>query len=454
MGGVLTQVEELPENRVRLSVEVPREDMQHAVEHAASDLAATLRIPGFRKGKVPRPVLLARIGRERVMAEAVESHIGGWFQNAVSSSHVLPVSKPEYLYDLPTSDEEAFRFSATVAVQPKPEPADWAKLEVPYFEPALPADVVDDHLEQLAASIAPLEPVENRPAHEGDVLVVDLVGPSEAQRDYVVELGVGRLVEELEQAFLGLGPGGTKEVEYELADGTHAAVEVTVKEVHEKVLPPIDDELARAVSEFETLDQLRADIGATLHEQIEAELETQFRAEAADALVEASRVEVSGPLVQARARELLNGMARSLERRGVSVETYLAVSNQTPQDLQERLLTEAHRAVARELVLGAVADKLGLEVSDDEVRALIREQVETAGEEDAEELVEQIFNGPARESLREDLRLRGALDRVVGEVKRIPADLARAREKLWTPEKEKAPGDTKLWTPATTKEPA
>jgi trigger factor len=454
MGGVLTQVEELPENRVRLSVEVPREDMQHAVEHAASDLAASLKIPGFRKGKVPRPVLLARVGRERVLAEAVESHIGGWFRAAVASSRVLPVSQPEYLYDLPDSDGEAFRFSATVSVQPKPEPADWTQLEVPHYEPEVPPEVVDEELEGLRHSIAPFEPVESRPAREGDVLVVDLVGPSEAQRDYVVELGAGRLVEELEQAFLGLSPGETKEVEYELGDGAHANVEVVVKEVHEKVLPPIDDDLARAASEFETLDQLRADIEATLHEQIEAELETQFRAEAADALVEASRVEASSALVQARARELLNAMARSLERRGVSVDTYLAVSNQSPQDLQERLLAEAHRAVARELVLGAVADKLGLEISDDEVRALIREQAEAAGEEEVEKLVGQIFDGPVRESLRDDLRLRAALDRVVSEVKRIPADLARAREKLWTPEKEKAPGDTKLWTPATTKEPA
>ena len=454
MGGVLTQVEELPEHRVRLSVEVPREDVQHAVEHAASDLAATLKIPGFRKGKVPRPVLLARIGRERVMAEAVESHIGGWFRNAVASSHVLPVSQPEYLYELPASDEEVFRFSATVSVQPMPEPADWTQLEVPHFEPEVPPEVVDGELEQLRYSIAPFEPVESRPARDGDVLVVDLVGQSEAQRDYVVELGAGRLVEELEEGFLGLSGGETKEVEYELGDGVHAKVALVVKEVHEKVLPPIDDDLARTASEFETLAELRADIEATLHEQIEAELETHFRAEAADALVEASRVEASGLLVQTRARELLNAMARSLERRGVSVETYLAVSNQSPQDLQERLLAEANRAVARELVLGAVADKLGLEVTDDEVRALIRGQVEAAGEEEVDELVEQIFNGPARESLRDDLRLRAALDRVVAEVKRIPADLARAREKLWTPEKEKAPGDTKLWTPATTKEPA
>src|SRR6266571_7320924 len=131
MGWVQTQVEELPENKVRLSVEVPSADVQHAVEHAAGDLAASMKIPGFRKGKVPMPVLLARVGKERVYSEAVESHIGGWFRNAAVSSRIRPVESPEYEYDLPNSPDQAFQFRATVAVQPKIEPADWTKLEVP-----------------------------------------------------------------------------------------------------------------------------------------------------------------------------------------------------------------------------------------------------------------------------------------------------------------------------------
>src|SRR6266487_3491576 len=193
MERVLTQVEELPENKVRLSVEVPSADVKHAIEHAASDLAASVKIPGFRKGRVPRQVLLARIGRDRVLAEAVESHIGGWFRSAVASSRILPVSQPEYLYELPASDDDAFSFAATVAVQPKPEPADWTQLEVPSADPDIPEELVDAQVQELQRSIAALEPVDNRPAREGDVLVVDLVGAAEAQRDYVVDLGADRL---------------------------------------------------------------------------------------------------------------------------------------------------------------------------------------------------------------------------------------------------------------------
>src|ERR671934_305852 len=142
-----TQVEELPDNRVRLTVEVPQADLQHAVEHAASDLAQSVKVPGFRKGKVPSRVLEARVGRERIFTEAVESHIGGWFLNAAANSRIRPVAQPEYDYNLPDSEDDAFSFTATVSVQPKPEPADWTKLEVPYVEPEIPPEVVDEELE-------------------------------------------------------------------------------------------------------------------------------------------------------------------------------------------------------------------------------------------------------------------------------------------------------------------
>jgi trigger factor len=312
---------------------------------------------------------------------------------------------------------------------------------------------VDREIEALRFAVAELAPVEGRPAQPGDTLVVDFVSAGgEAQRDYVVELGLGRVVEELEAALVGMSPGETAEVEYELAEGETAKVEVTVKELKEKILPPPDDELARAASEFDTLAELRADIEARIREQIEEEVETQFRAAAADALVQASRVEPSGPLVASRTSELVAGLARSLERRGISPETYFAVSDQTPQQLEERLRAEASRSVARELALEAVADKARIEVTDDEVREFVREHADAEGD-DAEQVVEQVFGSGRHELLREDLRMRKALDRVVSEVQRIPMDLARAREKLWTPEKGPAAPDTKLWTPGS-KEPA
>ncbi len=442
-----TLVEELPDNKVRLTVDVPQADLKHAVEHATHDLAESVKVPGFRKGKVPAQVLEARIGRERIFSEAVESHIGGWFLNAAASTRIRPVAAPEYDYDLPSSDDDDFQFKATVAVQPKPEPPDWTELEVPYAEPEVPEELLDQELDALRESVAQLTPVENRAARTGDVLVIDALDENgEGQRDLVVELGSGGLVEEIERALTGASQGETKEVELANADGSSTKAKVEVKEIKQKVLPPLDDELARAASEFDTLEELRADIERRMREVLEEDAETRFRAAAVDALVAASDVQVGGPLVEARTRELLNGLGRSLESRGISAETYFQLSGQTAEELVQRMGQEAALSVARELVLEAVADKLGLEVSDAEIDELIREQAELAGD-DPDDAVRKVFESGRQEVLRSDLRLRKALDRVAAESKRVPAEVARAREDIWTPDKETSPTETKLWTP-------
>jgi len=444
MARMETQVEELADNRVRLQVEVGSDDVRHAVEHAASDLAESMKIPGFRKGRVPMPVLVARVGRERLYQEAVESHIGGWFRAAAARSRIRPVEQPEYGYDPPSSADESFRFTATVAVQPKPELSDWSGLEVPYAEPEVPAELVEQELEALRSSVAELVPIEDRPVVQGDTLVVDLVGDEgEAHRDYVVELGQGRLLDELEEGLVGMSIGETKTIEAELADGSRATIEATVKEIKEKVLPPLDDDLARSTSEFETLAELREEIESRLREALELESEAAFRQEVVRALVAAAKAEASGPLVEARARTLLQGLALSLERRGISLDTYLQITGTSGEDLVERLRAEAAESVAGELVLEAAADKLGVTVSDEELEDEIR-----ARYEDADEAMPQLRESGRWEQERESARLSRALDRVASEVERIPADLAAAREKLWTPEKERDQSATTLWTPA------
>jgi trigger factor len=444
---VEAQVEELADNRVRLTVDVPRAHVQHAVEHAASDLAETAKIPGFRKGKVPLQVLLARIGKERIHSEAVESHIGGWFMSAAARSRIRPVEQPQYEYDLPSTPDEDWRFTATVSVQPKLEPADWTQLEVGAPDVEVPEDLIEHELNVLRSSVAELVPVDGRPVQVGDTVVLDLVVEGqEPQRDYVVEVGTGRLVPELENAVIGLGAGDSREVEFQRSEDSTAAVELTVKDIKEKVLPPLDDDLARAASEFDTLEELRQEIQERLAEALHTEVEASVRAAAVDALVQATGVEASGPLVDARARTLLNNLARSLASRGLSLDTYLAVSGTPPEQLSDQIRGEAAQSVARELVLEAVADKLGIDVPDGEVEALAREEADAAGD-DADELIQRLRDAGTFEDLREDIRLRAALDRVASEVKRIPLEQAQARESIWTPGKENREAPTKLWTP-------
>ena len=434
-----TQVEELPDNKVRLTVDVPRADVHHAVEHAASDLAASVKIPGFRKGKVPMPVLVSRIGKERLYSEAIESHIAGWYGNAVATARIRPAEQPELDYELPSSDDQDWRFTATVAVLPKPEVADWKKLQVPYAETELPDDFVEHELNALRSTIAELAPVEDRPAQAGDTVVIDLVADDGGQQDYVVELGTGRLVPELEDQLAGMSAGEEKDV---------AGVRVVMKEIKEKVLPPLDDDLARSASEFDTLDELRADVEERLRDQIEAEANETFRRAALDRLVEASNVRVSGPLVDARTRTLVRELDSVMRRSGGSLEAYLQLSGEPAENLVARLREQAAASVAGELVLEAVADQLGIEVSDEEIDQAFKDRFE-----EPEKIIEQARAAGAYETEREAVRLSRALDRIAEDVERIAPEQAAAREAIWTPDKEKPKSETKLWTPGS-KEPA
>ena len=233
----------------------------------------------------------------------------------------------------------------------------------------------------------------------------------------------------------------------EIAFGESEKVDATVKEIKEKELPELDDELSRSVSEFDTLEELRSDIESRLGEQLDGAVEGEFRSAALAALVRDSNVQISPELVRQRATTLLRELLQSLERRGLNLETFLALTNQTAEQVEERIVAQAAGSIAGELVLEAIADDLDLQITDEDIAETLRAQ------DEEEETIEQVLASDFGEQLRQDLRLRKALDRVVAEVTPISTDLAEARDKLWTPEQEKAPGDTKLWTPSS-KEPA
>src|SRR5262249_35356779 len=158
-------------------------------------------------------VLVKRIGKERIYAEAVDTHIGNWFWDAAAQTRIRPVSQPEYGYSLPQSSDTPWEFTATVAVQPKPELPDWRALDVPFAEVEVPAELVEQALHDLQELAADLTPADGRAAQRGDVLVLDLVLADDARRDYAVELGGGRLAPELDEALVGVGVGGTASVE-------------------------------------------------------------------------------------------------------------------------------------------------------------------------------------------------------------------------------------------------
>jgi trigger factor len=225
-------------------------------------------------------------------------------------------------------------------------------------------------------------------------------------------------------------------------------VQIVMKEIKEKVLPPLDDELARSASEFDTLDELRADVEQGVREQLEAEADEAFRRATLDRLVEASNLHVSGPLVDGRTRTLLRELDSVMRRSGGSLDAYLQLSGESAETLVARLREQAAASIAGELLLEAAADDLGINVSDEDVDAAFRERFE-----DGDAVIAQAREAGAYESEREAMRLAQALDRIAAEVQRIEPEQAAAREAIWTPDKEKPKTDTKLWTPGS-KEPA
>ena len=380
----------------------------------------------------------------------MDSHISGWFWNAAARARIRPIAQPQFEYELPTEDAAGWRFQATVPVQPKVEVVDWTQLEVGKPDAEVPEELIAQELEALRESVAELVPAEDRPAQEGDTLVVDIVSPDgEAQRDTVVELGAGRLVEEVEAALVGASSGRDEDRPVRAGGRAPRRPSRSRSRRSRRRCCPSSTTSSRAPPASSTRSPTCAPTSRRrLREQLDAEIENAFRANAVDALVAASEVSPAGPLVESRTRELLSGFIRSLERRGIAPETYLQLTGRTAEELTSSMQLEAALSVARELALEAVADKVGIEISDEEVKELVREQAESAGE-DADKVIEDLWNHGRHEDLREDLRLRAALDRVAAEVKPIPIEQAEAREAIWTPDKEKPEAETKLWTPGT-----
>ena len=442
------QVEQLEGQRVRLTVPVSADEVAHAVAHATADLAERVKVPGFRAGKVPPQVLRSRVGRERLYSEAVESHISSWFWSAARATRVRPSDTPAFRYELPESEEQDWVFEAEFPVQGPVEPVDWSELEVPRIEVEVAPELVAAALEGLQGTVATLSSVEGRPAREGDVAVVDILADEGAgQRDYVVELGDERLVDEIERGIRDLAPGESEEVAWEVGDDTSRSATVTLKELYEKVLPPLDDELARAASEFDSLEELRADIEQRIYALLEEEADNRFRTDAVDELVKASNVVPAELVVEVRTRELINAFLRQLELRGIDPGSYLRMTGVDATQLERAMRAEALQSLGRELVLEGAADKLGIVVGDDDLRAELLEEGES------EEEIDAFLASALSERVRHDLRLRRAVDRIAAEVKPISPALAEARERIWTPGKEAAAAPEKtLWTPGSSEE--
>jgi trigger factor len=465
-----TSVTELPESRVRVAVGVEPEALDKRVERAARELAGEMRVPGFRKGKVPPQIVIQRVGREAVVEQALRDSLAEWYERAMLDAGITPIGEPKLdVGDLP-EEGQGLEFSIEVGVRPKAQLGEWAGLEVGRAEPEVPEEAIQAELDRLREAFGSLSPVE-RPAASGDAAVIDYTGTIDGEpfegseaRDFVVELGREGLMEEFNEALTGASGGDELTVEVTFPDdhrpeelaGKSASFAVTVKEVREKQLPELNDDFAADASEFETLDELREHLRGQLREALEHRAEDEFRAAAVDAAAEQATIDLPKDLVHARAHEMWDRIERSLAARGIDPATYARMQGKDRHDLINDAEPDAERALRREATLSAIADAEGIEVSDDE---LVEALGPGEGKEAPEKLLARLRDSGRDSLLRDEVRLRKAADLVVEQAKPIPLEQAAAREAIWTPEKAEqegaeGEGESKeaqkpgeLWTP-------
>jgi trigger factor len=457
---VKTTVTEIGDARVRLDAEVSSEELESTLQRTAQALGRDLRIPGFRQGKVPAPMVIQRVGREAVLEQAVRDSLPHWYEQAILQADVKTVGDPKLdLGELPSAGEP-LSFTIEVSVTPKAALGAYTGLEVGKREPQVPEEVIEQEIERLREAFARVESVE-RPLERGDLAVVDFVGKVDGEafqggeaRDYMLEIGSDRLVEGFEDQLLGAGPGDRRDVEIDFPDdyhgeelaGKHATFEVEIKDVKEKELPPLDDDFASEASEFDTLDELRADIQQRLESAQADSIEDEYREAVVDAAAAEATVDLPDELVSARAEEMWERLEHTLSHQKIDPETYLKASGKTREQVIEDARPDAAAALKRESVLEAVAEAESIEVSDDELIEALGRSAEREGTT-PEKILERLRKSGRDAVLRHDLRLRKAVDLLVDGSEPIEMEKAKARDKLWTPEKEREAGESELWTP-------
>jgi trigger factor len=451
---VNTSVTELPESRVRVDAQVPPEEVEKSIAQAARALGRNLRVPGFRAGKAPAPVVIKRVGRDAVLDEAVRDSIGAWYSAAIDAAAIVDMG------ELP-GHGQPLTFSIEIGVRPRAQLGDYKELEVGRRDPEAADEQITEEVERLRERAGRLETVE-RAAATGDFVVMDYRGTVDGEpfaggegRDQMVELGSERLVPGFEDQLAGTQAGDEKTVTITFPDdygatelaGQTAEFAVAVKEVKAKELPAIDDELATEAG-FDTLDELRDDIRERIAESERQRIDAEFREAVLDSAVANAKVEVPDALVAARSRELWEQMIHTLSHQGISKEMYLQISNRSEDDIVEEGKPDAERQLKREAVLAAIVEAEGdaVQPSDDEVLEAL-ESAAPGERTSAKKLLERMKSAGRLDTFKADLAQRKALDLLTDSAKPITVEQAQARDKLWTPGKGSEERPSQLWTP-------
>jgi trigger factor len=420
-----TTVEEKDKHVVRLQIEVQPDEFAKDLDRTYRKLAQEVRIPGFRKGKVPRQIIDARVGREHVMHEFVEEFLPTYYVQALREHDLAPIADPEIDLDQVEAGQ-SLKFTATVEVRPRltlePDQYKGVKVDAPDPEPR--EIEIDEYIDHLRERFAELEVVE-RPAHKGDYVLADVRAsvhgqeiPEASRVGFLTEVGTEELVPELDREVEGKRKGEILKFNATLPEsfGERAGQEVTftvlLKEVKSKRLPTADDEFAKTASEFDTLDELREDVRTKLRTFKEAESTAAVRDLVLRQVVDSIDVDLPERLVDEETEHRIESAKERAERAGTSLDELLQSQGWDELRFRSDARSHALRALKAELVLEAVARHEGIKATKEEMEAEIRSLAETTGK-DAREVTRILERSGQVGSLAGDIIRTKALDLLV-----------------------------------------
>ncbi len=421
-------VEQLSPSRVKITVEVPFADLKPNLDKAYRDLASQVQIPGFRRGKVPARILDQRVGRGTILTEALNDAIPQLYNSAVTDNNLAPLAQPD-VEVTKLEDGELVEFTAEVDVRPDFDVPAFDTVEAQVDAIEISDEAVDERLDALRARFGSLDEVE-RPVETGDHLVIDLVARQNGEEledanvsDISYEVGTGRMVDGLDEAVIGMSAGESKAFTSNLVGGplkdTEAEIEVTVKKVQVQDLPAADDDFAQLASEFDTIDELRADLRRELEQGGRVEQANAARDAVLEAIIARVDAEVPEGVLQSEVESRREQINNQLAQAGLTLERYLEESAdedepKDPESFWAETEKRAADALKAQMILDKIADDREVGVEQNELTQFVVRRAQASGVTPDQELQHMLEHNHVAEYMSE-IRRSKVLDLLMSE---------------------------------------
>lgn len=367
-----TSLESLEGNKVKLTVAVDEEDIRRVEEETLRRLTRQAQLPGFRPGKVPRKVLVSRLGHKTIRAEVLNDALPRYYEDAVSEQSLDVIAQPEI--DITSGEESGpVVFAATVQLRPEVSIVGYQGLQITVPSPIASDEDVDAQIDRMREQFATLAEVD-RPVADGDLVTLNIRGTRDGASaegltadDLVYQVGTGGIVAGIDEKLIGATSGHEFEFDAQDAPGGPAHLEVAVTQVREKVLPEADDAFASDASEFETLAQLREDLRDRISSVKRMQTSMAMQERAVEALVELVQEEVPEVLVEHEKEHLVEDLAFRLSQQQMSIGDYLSAIGQDPETFLAELAPQAERQAKADLALRALVKAESIEVDESDL---------------------------------------------------------------------------------------